>query len=185
MCPRNDDLSPSEIERLLYSADQFIDGLFPQTEADIAEMQTMFGSTPVELPERLREPEAVLDRIIQQETDNQTTSPFGTLVTMLRTEKKLSIDQLARKTDLDAEDLRCVESGGKAASPLAVAVLAEFFRLQPQKVMRLAGLTRESDDVSRDESLAVAACAKPNFDSLTSQERTMFRALVKQLRKQG
>lgn len=184
MCPRNDDLSPSEIERLLYSADQFVDGLFPQTEADIAEMQTMFGSTPVELPERLREPEAVLDRIIQ-ETATPKPSPFGTLVTMLRTERKLSIDQLAQKTELDADDLRCVESGHKAASPLAVAVLAEFFKLQPQKVIRLAGLTRDSDDLSVNESLAVAACAKPNFDSLTSQERATFRAFVKQLRKQG
>lgn len=63
---------------------------------------------------------------------------------MLRTEKKLSIDQLAQKTDLDADDLQRLESGSQAASPLAVAVLAEFFRLQPRKVMRLAGLTRES-----------------------------------------
>ena len=112
MNPRNDDLSPSEIEQLLYEADQFVDGLFPQTEADVAEMETMFGSTPVELPERLRKPEAVLERIIQQEPAAQKPSPFGTLVTMLRTEKKLSIDQLAQKTDLDAGDLRSLESGG-------------------------------------------------------------------------
>jgi hypothetical protein len=182
MNPRNDDLTPSEIEQLLYEADQFVDGLFPQTEADVAEMETMFGSTPVELPERLRKPEAVLERIIQQEPAAQKPSPFGTLVTMLRTEKKLSIDQLAQKTDLDADDLRSLESGGHAASPLAVTVLAEFFRLQPHKVMRLAGLTRDSADLP-SQSLSVAACAKPNFDALNPQERAIFHALVKQLRK--
>lgn len=179
MNPRNDDLSPSEIERLLYEADQFVDGLFPQTEAEVAEMETIFGSTPVELPERLRKPETVLERIIAVA---QKPSPFGTLVTMLRTEKRLSINQLAQKTDLDADDLQRLESGNQAASPLAVAALAEFFRLHPQKVMRLAGLTRESADLP-SESLAVAACAKPNFDELNTQERAIFHALVKQLRK--
>ncbi len=182
MNPRNDDLSPNDIEHLLFQADQFIDDLFPQSEADIVEMETMFGSTPVDLPERLRNPEDVLERIIQQEAASPKPSPFGSLVTMLRTEKRLSIDQLAHKTDLDADDLRCLESGGLPASPLAVTVLAEFFRLQPQKVMRLAGLTRESADLPR-ETLSVAACAKPNFDELNSQERAMFHALVKQLRK--
>lgn len=183
MNPRNDDLSPDEIEQLLYQADQFVDSLFPQTEADVAEMETIFGSTSVELPERLRKPEAVLDRIIRrQEPVAQKPSPFGTLVTMLRTEKRLSIDQLARKTDLDADDLRQLESGHQAASPLAVTVLAEFFRLKPQKVMRMAGLTRESSALPR-ESLSVAACAKPNFDALDAQERAVFHALVKQLRK--
>ena len=48
--------------------------------------------------------------------------------------------------------------------------------------MRLAGLTRDSADLPR-ESLSVAACAKPNFDALNTQERAIFHALVKQLRK--
>lgn len=182
MNPRNEGLSTSDIERLLYQADQFIDGLFPQSEADVVEMETMFGSTPVELPERLRKPTEVLERIISQEAAVPKPSPFGTLVTMLRTEKRLSIDQLAQKTDLDADDLRCLEAGSLPASPLAVAVLAEFFRLQPQKVMRLAGLTRESAELPQ-ETLSVAACAKPNFDQLSPQERALFHALVKQLRK--
>ncbi len=182
MNTRKDYLSPSEIERLLYDADQFVDSLFPQTEADVAEMQAMFGSTPIELPERLREPKLVLERIIERERAAPKPSAFGKLVTMLRTENKLSIEQLAQRIDLDAEDLQNIESGANAASPLAVTVLAEFFKLQPQKIMRMTGLTRESSDRPQSEILSVAACAKPNFDSLDSQERAMFHALVKQLR---
>ncbi len=36
MNTRKDDLSPSEIERLLYESNQFVDSLFPQSEADVA-----------------------------------------------------------------------------------------------------------------------------------------------------
>jgi hypothetical protein len=181
MNTRRNDLSPSEIERLLYESNQFIDALFPQSEADVDDLQVMFGTTPVDLPERLREPEAVLDRIIKNKPGKPKPSAFGKLITMLRTEKKLTIKALAEKLDLDAEDLQNLEAGCTAASPLAVTVLAEFFNLQTQKVIRMAGLTQESADPAH-ETLSVAAYAKPNFDALTTEEKSMFRALVKQLR---
>ena len=46
MNTRKNELSPSEIERLLYESNQFVDGLFPQSETDVSEMEAMFGSTP-------------------------------------------------------------------------------------------------------------------------------------------
>jgi len=185
MNTRKNDPSPDEIERLLYEADQFIDGLFPQTESEVADMQSIFGSTPVELPEQLRNPKRVLEQIVQREHPAPQPTAFGKLVTMLRTEQKLSLAQLAQKTDLDLEDLQDIESGKAAASPMAVTLLGQFFRLQPQKARRLAGLTRDSSDQQQNETLSVAACAKPNFDSLDLQEKAMFHALVKQLRKKG
>lgn len=181
MNTRKNNLSPSEIERLLYESDQFVDGLFPRSEADVAEMQAMLGSTPVELPERLREPEAVLERIIKNGSAAPRPTAFGKLITMLRTEKRLSIDSLAQKVDFDVEELEKLEQGRLAASPLAVTVLAEFFGLQPQKAIRLAGLARESAG-PLCETLSVAACAKPNFDTLTPEEKSLFHAFVKQLR---
>jgi transcriptional regulator with XRE-family HTH domain len=186
MSPSRDHLSPSEIERQLYESEQFLEGLFPQTVDEVRETQTMFGTTPVALPERLREPEAVLDRIVQKEHMHVEPSALGTLLTMLRTEKKLSIEQLASKTDLDADDLRKIESEpGNPATPLAVAVLAEFFKLQPRKVMRLAGLTRDPQTPLLQGTLSVAACAKPTFDSLSSEEKELFHEFVKQLRDKG
>lgn len=183
MTTHKNELSPDEIERLLYEADQFVDGLFPQSEAEVAEMQLMFGSTPVELPEKLRNPQSVLERIIERESAKapQPTA-FGKLITMLRTEQKLSLAQLAQKTDLDGQDLEDIESGKASASPMAVTVLSQYFRLQPQKAIRLAGLTREAADQLPGETLSVAACAKPNFEALDSQERALFHALVKRLR---
>lgn len=185
MNTRKNDPSPAEVERLLYEADQFVDGLFPQTDSDVAEMELMFGSTPVELPEQLRRPELVLERIIQREAATPQSTAFGKLITMLRTEQKLSVAQLAQKTDLDCDELQDIESGKASASPMSVTVLAQFFKLQPQKAIRMAGLTRESTDELPGESLSVAACAKPNFQALDQQERATFHALVKRLRNKG
>ena len=87
MNPSRDHLSPSEIERQLYEADQFLEGLFPETADEVRETLAMFGTTPVKLPERLREPDAVFDRMIEKKQAQQEPSAFGTLLTMLRTEK--------------------------------------------------------------------------------------------------
>lgn len=76
-------------------------------------------------------------------------------------------------------------ASGAAASPLAVTVLAEFFKLQPQKAMRLAGLIREAPEQSTADVLSVAAYAKPSFDSLTAEEKMLFHEFVKWLQKKG
>lgn len=186
MHPSRDHLSPDEIERQLYETEQFLDGLFPQSEAEVCELQMMFGSTPVELPQQLREPSELLKRIVSEEALERSPSEFGKLVTILRTEKQLSVEQLAEKTDLDVDDLRNIESKpGTPASPLVVSTIAEYFKLEPRKLMRVAGLTREPIDSSLQANLSVAACAKPNFDALTREEKAMFHEIVKQLRKKA
>lgn len=186
MNPSREPLSPSEIERQLFEADQFLAGLFPQTADEVRETLAMFGSTPVPLPDRLREPEAVFERMIEQQHAQTEPTAFGKLLTMLRTEKKLSIEQLAAKTNLDAGDLRSIETvPGSKASPFTVSTLAEYFKLEPRQVMRLAGLTRDAKAVEYQKALSVAACAKPTFDSLTSQQKACFHAFVEELRDKG
>lgn len=186
MNPSRDHLSPGEIERQLYEAEQFLDGLFPQTADEVRETLAMFGTTPVELPERLQEPDAVFDRMIEKQKAQTEPTAFGKLVTMLRTQKKLSIDQLAAKTELDAGDLRKLETvPGSVPSPLTVSTIAEYFKLERQNVMRLAGMTRDAKTPVLQKVLSVAAYAKPNFDSLTPKEQACFHALVEKLREKG
>ena len=186
MNPSHDQLSPSEIAPQLYEAEQFLDGLFPQTADEVLETLAMFGTTPVELPERLREPDAVFDRMIEKQQAQHEPSAFGTLLTMLRTEKRLSIEQLATKTDLDADDLRQIETvPGAVASPLTVSTIADYFKLEPRKLIRLAGLTSNAKIPVHQDALSVAACAKPNFDALTPKEKACLYALVKKLREKG
>ncbi len=186
MNPSRDKLSPSEIERQLYEADQFLNGLFPQTADEVRETLAMFGTTPVELPEQLSEPNVVFDCMIEKQQAQQEPSAFGTLLTLLRTQKKLSIEQLAATTDLDIGDLRRIETTpGSKPSPLTVSSIAEYFKLEPCNVMRLAGLTRDAKTPGLQKALSVAACAKPNFDSLTLEQRACFHTFVEQLRKKG
>ena len=186
MEPSRDSLSASEVERQLYEAAQFVDGLFPQSEDEIKELQSMFGTTPITLPESLREPNAVLKRIIDAEDEQKEPTEFGCLITMLRTEKKLSVEQLATKVALSPETISSIESDpNTVATPFAATALAEYFQLQPQSVIRLAGLTRESSTNSCEPALSVAACAKPNFESLTRAEKDLFHQLVKRLRKKA
>ena len=185
MHPENYHISPNDIERQLYESEKFLDELFPQTIEDVQEMQEMFGSTSVELPEKLRDSKAIVARIIQKGEEANDGSAFGNLVSMLRMEKKWSIEQLAEKVDLDPDDLLDIESGqNPVASPLVVTVIADYFKLQRTKMMQLAGLIQESDG-RLTESLSMAAYAKPNFDLLSSEEKKLFYALIKQLRKKG
>jgi transcriptional regulator with XRE-family HTH domain len=186
MNPSRDHHSPGEIERQLYEAEQFLEGLFPKTADEVRETLAMFGTTPVDLPEQLREPDAVFNRMSEKQQAQQEPTAFGKLLTMLRTQKKLSIEQLAAKTNLDAGDLRTIETvPDSVASPLTVSTIAEYFKLEARNVMRLAGLTRDTNTPVLQKALSVAAYAQPNFDSLTSNEQAYFRALVETLREKG
>lgn len=180
----NENTHGREVERLLYESDRFVRELLPQTDEEVREAQTLFGTTPITMPERLRSSRAVLERIKQGEpAETQLPSAFGRLLTMLRTEKRLSIAQLAEKTALSTTELCCLESDPTyVAKPLAVSALARYFRLQPGKLAQIAGLTCRSEETFSGESLQVAACAKPSFDQLSRQEKRVFHQFLRQLR---
>ncbi len=176
--------SPRNIERRLHQANQALNEAIAQTPEDVREMEVMFGSTPRVLPEALRDADKVLARIKQNDNESHIPTAFGKLITLLRTEKRLSVEQLAAKTDLDTEDIVEIESCGSCdAEPMVVSVLAGFFKLPPRKLQQLAGLTRASSHHELSESLGIAACAKPDFDKLTKQEQKLFHQWVKQLRR--
>jgi hypothetical protein len=175
--------SSKDIERQLAQADQELNEAFAQTPDEVRELEALFGTTPRALPADLQNPAVVLNSIKKAEASSETPSSLGKLITFLRTEKCLSIEQLAAKTDLDIEELVEIESSSESnAGPRAVVVLATFFKLSPMKLQRLAGLTHDLA-TNESESLGIAACAKPDFRQLTKQERVVFHHWVKQLRK--
>ncbi len=144
----------------------------------------MFGTTPCELPDSLRVAGDVLERIVQSDNASRSPTAFGKMVSLMRTERKLTIEQLAEKTDLDIDELQEIElCPDNTPEPMAVSVLAEFFKLSPKKLQRLAGLARESVDDEIKDSLGIAAGAKPEFSQLTRQQRRLFYQWVKYLRK--
>jgi transcriptional regulator with XRE-family HTH domain len=176
----NDKTPHSDLERELYEADRYIDSLFPQTPEEVAEAEMLFGSTEVELPEKLRSSKMVFDSIVAKEKAKKESAAFGNMLRMLRTESKLSIQALAKRTDLDPLELEEIESGNcKAISPLVVSVIARHFKLATQKLSQIANLTRPSAVNDCDDALFIAACAKPEFDQLSSDEIKVFRLWLK------
>jgi transcriptional regulator with XRE-family HTH domain len=181
MQPKNDRLT--KIEQALHESEQFVDDLFPKDECEVADFQAMFGDTPMELPERLREPLEVLGRIEKKDSSTNGPTEFGKVLKFLRTEKGLTIEQLASKTELDVDELKMIESSPSAPSPLMVCLLAQYFRFNQSKLDRLAGLTWQNTDSTLRTELCVAACSKTNFNELTRAEKLAFHQFVKQLRK--
>jgi len=180
----NDSNSPNNVEQTLYEANDTLNQLVAQTPQDVQEMEAMFGTTQYELPASLRDASTVLERIIQSAEASRSPTAFGQLVSLMRTKRKLTIEQLAEKTDLDVDELHEIETCPDVIpEPMAVSVLATFFKLAPKKVQRLAGLVRESVDDELTESLGIAAGAKPEFSQLSKQERKLFHQWVKYLRK--
>ena len=169
-----------EQERELYEADRYVDSLFPQTPEDVTEAEMVFGSTEVELPVKLRSSKVVFELIMAKEKAKKESAAFGNMLRMLRTENKLSIQSLAKKTDLDPQELTEIESGEcKEISPLVVSVIARYFKLATQKLSQMANLTRPSIVSDSEDALFIAACAKPEFDQLTTDEMQVFRLWLK------
>ena len=184
MHPQNDDNASRIVERKLYDANQALNQLIAQSPEEVREMQAMFGSTPCELPENLRDAKDVLERIVESDNASRLPSAFGKLVLLMRTEKRLTLEQLAEKTDLDVNELQEIEScPDNIPEPMAVSVLADFFKLAPKKLQQLAGLALESSGGEIAESLGIAAGAKPEYGELSKQDRKLFHQWVKHLRK--
>lgn len=173
-----------DVERAIHRSNETLERLIVQTPSEVEEMQSVLGSTPCEVPESLRNADEVLERIIQSQSRNTEPTALGKTVTLLRTQKKLTVDELARRTELDIEDINDVENNPKLEpDPMIVVVLAEYFRVPIKKMQRLAGLTQKCDLGDELGSLHLAAGARPEFDQHTLAEKKLLLRWIKQFRK--
>lgn len=109
---------------------------------------------------------------------------FGKLIHLLRNSRRLSLEELANKTDIDADELRQVEADPLfSPDPRTVHFLATFFELSKKKLFQLSGLTAANDSHLVDEAIRFAASAKPGVE-LTHDERKAFRDFIAFLHKE-
>lgn len=176
--------SPRAVELAIHHSSETLERLIVQTPSEVEETQSVLGSTPCEVPENLRNADEVLERILQSQTDAVEPTALGKTVTLLRTQKKLTIHELARRTELDVEDIVDVENDPKLdPDPMIVVVLAEYFHVSVEKMQRLAGLTQHCDLGEEFASLHLAAGARPEFDKHTREEKKVLLRWIKQFRK--
>lgn len=103
---------------------------------------------------------------------------FHVVIRGLRRGKGLGIEDLARRIDVDPEELRALERGSYARpQPRTLYKLSQFFDVSPQRLMQLAGAVREVPDDVREQASRFAACSE-SFAKLSSEERKLLDEFV-------
>ena len=110
---------------------------------------------------------------------------FGVLVRQLRRREQLSIDELAAKARIDAEELRQVEQDPHfKPKPRLVHQLALVFGVSARSLMKLSGATVTRDERFEEAALRFAA-KSDDLSKLTRDEQRVLNEYVKFLSDQG
>lgn len=101
--------------------------------------------------------------VLKLNTTEKTDNELGIFLKSERNKKKLSLEKVAKAIGVSASYIHRLENGDRKNPSIAVLEqLCEFFSLNPQKVLKMAGLSKEStilvEDIkiplSRIESIA-------------------------------
>jgi transcriptional regulator with XRE-family HTH domain len=112
---------------------------------------------------------------------NQVTA-FGKIVSMMRHERGLSVQLLAKRAHIDEAELLELESGLASPQPMLVHRLAEEFSVPSKKFMEVAGLVTRRGSHLKEAAVRFAASGDPSA-KLTEAEREAWEAFVRELSK--
>jgi len=102
---------------------------------------------------------------------------FQTLMRDLRLQKRLTFDELSKRTGVEAEELRALERNpAYRPSPLTLHRLAEFYDIPQRRLAELAGALKQRTRL-RDEASRFAAMSD-SFAELTDQEKELLDEFV-------
>lgn len=126
---------------------------------------------PANPPARARrEPSNVID-ITQHVT-------FGRFVTLMRRQKKWTVQSLAAAADVPAEELLVIEHDPHHEPELStVHELAKVFGLPSKSLIKMAGLAEEPSPQLREEYVRFAACSESR-EPLTHDEEAALQAIL-------
>jgi len=117
--------------------------------------------------------------VAMPETVDSLKHAFVKLLQLKRRERKLSVEELAIKADLDMAELLRIESDeAYIATPFSVHKLAEFFKLPERPLMALAGLLTVKDAQFQQQALRFAARSEP-VEKLSREEHRALEEYVK------
>jgi len=113
-----------------------------------------------------------------------TKAAFVRLLQLARRERRLTLEALADKADVDLAELVKVETDESfKPTPRTVHQLAAFLKLPAKKLMVLAGLLQVKDFGLQQASVRFAARSEP-VEDLTPEEHAAFEEYVKFLNEQ-
>lgn len=137
----------------------------------------LFESIGMFLPTELAKPD-------ESKTVNLVQA-FGVLVRQLRRQKQWSVEELARRARVDAEDLRQIERDiHYRPRPRTVHQLANVFGVPERSLMKLSGATVSNDNDFEEEAIRFAA-KSDDMSKLTRDEQRALHDFVKYLTEQA
>ncbi len=112
------------------------------------------------------------------------TVAFGLLVKLSRRAKRLSLEELADKLSVEADELEHIEREPDfRARPRTISKFANFFDLPVGEVMKLAGAA-VSNDASLSTYALKFAAHSGDIVALTREEQEALKSFVRYLRDQ-
>lgn len=110
------------------------------------------------------------------------TVVFGLLVRFSRRAKRLSIEELAAKLSVEADELQHIERDPEyRARPRTISKVANFFDLPISEVMKLAGAAVSNDESFHTKALKFAAHSD-DMAALSPEEQEALKSFVRYLR---
>lgn len=108
---------------------------------------------------------------------------FQVTLENLRRAKGLTVEQLAKKTGIDHDEILAMErNDGYRPQPYTLHILSKFYDIPDERLAALAGAFREiPEDIKK--SAARYAAQSESFAKLTKQERKALDDFVKALKK--
>jgi hypothetical protein len=102
---------------------------------------------------------------------------FGRLIHMMRRQNEMTVEALAARARIDAEEVLLIEAKPDfKAEVRTVHQLAEVFQLQPKALLELAGATAAREEIVQ-EALKFAASSEP-IAKLTREEAAAVETFV-------
>jgi len=112
------------------------------------------------------------------------TVAFGLLVRFSRRAKRLSVEELADKLSVEADELQHIERDPEfRARPRTISKVANFFDLPVSEVMKLAGAA-VSNDASFNSNALKFAAHSDDMAALSREEQEALKSFVRYLRDQ-
>lgn len=135
------------------------------------------AGVPLEEHDRMR---AGTEQPVQQTEDVVLgLHVFGSLVQMLRRERRLSVEQLADKASVDAVEIVAIERDPRfVPKPRTVHQLASFFQLPDRALAKLSNITTVHSSQLKDAAIRFAANSESVME-LNREERQALADFVK------
>jgi transcriptional regulator with XRE-family HTH domain len=106
-------------------------------------------------------------------------SAFGTFLRFARKERGLTVNDLATRIRVDAAELEALEHDPHVrARPRTIHLLAQFYGLPPERLMKLARVAQTHDTGLRDAAMRFAAKAD-DVTTLSGEESALLHDFVR------